>query len=82
MANVGTHWDRESLIQAGWPMERFEYIGRAVSLDAFNFVDVSTGKVYSWTQFAVMRSLELFTESESIVECGICVDCSRDTDHG
>ena len=74
--------DRESLIQRGWPMERLEYVGRAVNLDAFNFRDVKTGIVYSWTMSAVERGLEIFTEAASIVECGICVDSSESTETG
>jgi len=80
--NTGTRLDRESLIRLGWPMERYEFIGSAESLDAFNFVDVKTGKSYCWTRYAVMRSLELFTASDSIVECGICVDSLTGTTHG
>jgi len=82
MVNVGMPWDRESLIQAGWPMERYGFVEYVASLDVFNFVDALTGKAYSWTPFAVTRGLEIFTESASIVECGICVDSTSDMAHG
>lgn len=82
MAYIGAPLDREWLIQRGWPMERYAYVGRAGNSDAFNFVDVKTGKHYCWTRFAVVRSLELFTAAGSIVECGICVDSTSDTAHG
>lgn len=74
MANAGTLSGLGLLIQHGWPMERFRYVGYVVSADAFNFEDVSTGKRFWMTPSAIIDGCWPNTVLGSTVESRILLD--------